>query len=84
MALFCHIFPLAMEAVAEATNRKEVLMRIVKDYTKEYTCSLLFKASQKEKYFFSHYAFFFFFKKNALWGLQLIKISLFYFSLESP
>lgn len=49
MPLFCHIFPLAMEAVADNTIRREVLMRIVKVYTKEYTYSLPFKTSQKKQ-----------------------------------
>ncbi|KAJ7405683.1 hypothetical protein WISP_137829 [Willisornis vidua] len=34
VALFCHMFPLAMEAVAETTIRREVLMRRVEVYTK--------------------------------------------------
>lgn len=58
MALFCHIFPLAMEAVAETTIRREVLMRIVKVYTKEYTYFLPFQASQKAGYFFFPLIFF--------------------------
>lgn len=82
MPLFCHIFPLAMEAVADNTIRREVLMRIVKVYTKEYTYSLPFKTSQKSRVGFFH--FFIFPKKECILGFLADKNVFVLLLLTSP